>query len=105
MSRTTDALVREISDIDPKLTDLSPFITAAGIIITQWCTDIDDSPEIAAEVERWLTAHLVTIRDPKAQSEGVGSISNSYQGSTGMGLQSSFYGQNAMLLDITGGPA
>jgi len=103
MSRTTDAAVRAIIVVDKAITDLTPYMDAAHYMVDQVCTDITE--ENATLVETWLSAHYVTIRDPRTSSEGVSGISASYQGVVGLALNSSIYGQQAMAFDMTGGLA
>lgn len=98
MSRTTEALVRQIIETD--LDVLDPFIEVASSLIDRICTGIQ--PVNALEVETWLAAHFICIRDPRLASEGLAGITASYQTAVGMGLNGSMYGQQAMLLDDTG---
>jgi hypothetical protein len=99
--RVTASDVLEIMEVDPAVTDLSPFIIAANAVINNNCTDITEAD--ATIVERWLSAHFVTVRDMRAASEGAGSVSVSYQYKTDLALNASMYGQMAMILDTTGG--
>jgi hypothetical protein len=55
------------------------------------------------EIERWFTAHLIAAtRDQQPQAEKDGGASITYQGKTGMGLNSTYYGQTVKTLDTTG---
>lgn len=54
------------------------------------------------EIERFLAAHFLTFRDQQYASSRSGSSSDTYQGKTGMYFDSSFYGQTAKMLDVTG---
>jgi len=54
------------------------------------------------EVQRWLAAHFMTAQEKVTRSEGVGSVSESYDLSTKIGLNNSHYGQTAILLDESG---
>ena len=102
-SNTTDAAIHAIIDVDTSITDLSPFMTAANSTVTAQCTDITAAN--AVEVETWLAAHYLTIRDTRASSESVKGVGQNYQYKVDLGLNSSMYGQTAMNLDRTGGLA
>lgn len=103
MSRVTEAEVRAIMlDIDPNLTDLSPFITAANLLVTQVCTDSSLSDALLKEIERWLSAHYVCMADPRLMSEGIQSAKDVYESKVDLGLDVSRYGQQAKRLDTSG---
>ncbi len=104
--RTNQTLVAEIIDITAGF-DITPFIQTANSIVTRWCTDstfgyTNDQLEL---IERWLSAHFYSIYDQLPQSEHAGVVSASYQGKTGMMLQATTYGQQAMVADYMGGLA
>ena len=65
-------------------------------------TDLEYGDTTLKEIERWLTAHFLSARDPRIASEKAGKSEWKYDGKTGLGLQSSKYGQQAMLLDHKG---
>ncbi len=102
-SRTTEAAVRKIIDVDNSITDLDPFLRAAHILVEDQCEGIVE--EVAVEVETWLAAHFVTIRDMRSAKESVSSLSQAFQYKIDLGLSCSMYGQTAMNLDLTGGLA
>ena len=101
--RTTETAVRLIIEADPNITDLTPFIAAASSVVTAQCVDIGIAN--ALEVETWLAAHYLTIRDTRAASETAKGVGQSVQYKVDLGLSSSMYGQTAMSLDQTGGLA
>jgi hypothetical protein len=106
MSRTTPENVKLIVEVDEtSVPDLTPFITFANELVTEFCADEGYSAERLEIIERWLAAHFYCVRDPRSSSEGAGGVSASYQGSTGMHLDLTTYGQQAMLLDTAGGLA
>lgn len=102
MPRVTGAEVKEI--IDTSLTDaqVAPFIAAASAMVDQYLGDAGLSDALLKEIERWLSAHLVAVRDPRAQSKGVGDLRIQYRGRTGLGLDATLYGQQVKALDPTG---
>lgn len=95
--RVTDDEVKEI--IDTSLSSLTPFITVAE----QQVDRISGlGTAVLKEIERWLAAHFVAIRDKRTSKDNVGDSSHTYEGKTGMGLEFTRYGQMAKLLDTTG---
>ena len=106
MARTTDALVEGIIEVDDSIT-LTPFISAANMLVTQCCTDLstDYTADQLIVIETWLAAHFYTVRDMRAESEKAGSVSEKFQSKVGLGFSTSHYGQMAMTLDFYGGLA
>lgn len=105
MARVTTADVQAILDFDPSISDLDPFIEAANELVTEICVPAAYTDTRLAQIERWLSAHFIAIRDPRYQTEGIGAASVSYQGQTQMNLSATTYGQQALLLDTAGGLA
>jgi hypothetical protein len=85
--------------------DLTAFIATANVLTDQVdACDTNNSLD-ATElelIERYLAAHFYAHSDQIAQSKTTGDASTSFQGTTGKGLDSTQYGQTAMLLDETG---
>jgi len=102
--RTTEELVGTIIELDDTIS-LEPFLLSANELVTEFCSDANYTDTRLELIERWLTAHFYCQLDPQTQSESVGGISQSYEGSTGFGLKRSRYGQMAMRLDTAGGLA
>lgn len=105
MPRTTAIKVKEILSTTLSDAIVDAFILGANEIVTQVLgddTDLTDAHK--AEVERWLSAHLIaSTRERQAKQEGAGGANITYQGETGIaGLSGTMYGQQAMLLDTTG---
>lgn len=102
--RTTPEKVKEILDTD--LTDdvVEAFILGASHTIDRvFSGNTTLSAEHLAEIERWLTAHLIAAtREQQIAKAGVGGASVTYQGVTGKGLESTMYGQQVLALDTTG---
>jgi hypothetical protein len=101
MPLATDELVRGVIDIDSSITDLSPFINAAASVVEAQCTGLTVATQTI--VETWLSAHFVAIRDMRAASESAGPVSQSFQFRVDLGLNATMYGQQAMMLDTSGG--
>ena len=101
-NRIDDGEVREIMDVDTDISDLTPFITAANLIVTARLAGQGLGDTLMKEIERWLAAHFVASRDPLAKTEKIGDASITIQGEFGKNLESTAYGQRALLLDTTG---
>lgn len=103
-----DALVTVNDVTDIILTDLTDeqvqaFINTAHRIIEDVLTGEGLSEETLKEVEQYLAAHLLTLRDPRVSTEKIGQeYSATYQGQSGLGLEATQYGQVAITLDPTG---
>lgn len=105
MARTTATEVKQILD-DSALTDaeVDAFISGATALVDEVLgddTDLGDT--LKEEIERWLTAHMIsTTRERLALEEGAGGAKIRYTGDYGRNLSSSPYGQMVLTLDSTG---
>jgi len=103
-TRTTIQAVRDIIGTDEDLS-ITPFIRTANIL-TNWLdgqdTDNELDDDTLTEIETWLAAHFYAHRDQLLASANTGASGGSFQGDTGKNLDSTLYGQTAMLLDTTG---
>jgi hypothetical protein len=100
MPRITDDDVKEI--IETAL-DTRPFILTANLLVTTYLGATTLPEAQLAEIERWWTAHLVTIREPRPHRVQLGeSLIEHVEGDLGQGLASSFYGQTVLQLDTSG---
>ena len=103
--RVSSIDVKDIFDANV-LTDIQieRFIETANLIVEKNLNTGDYSYTDAEleEIELYLSAHLCSLREPRAKSEQVDEISVSYQGKTGMKLDSTHYGQTAIMLDRFG---
>lgn len=106
MARTTPELVAGIIEVDSvSIPDLTPFIDVANAIVTEVCVPEEYDDTRLELIERWLSAHVYALRDPRTSSESAG-VSASYQlPAYGMNFQGTSYGQMALLLDTKGGLA
>jgi len=98
--RVTDDEVFAI--IDTSLTDIDVFINTANMMVTSWLETAGLTDETLKEIERYLSAHVLSVQDQRVKSVGVDVLSESYQGQWGMGLNGTSYGQMAILLDTSG---
>ena len=99
-NRVSDSEVKDIIDTD--IDDIAPFIRVANILVTAKLGGKGLSDAHLTEIERWLAAHFVSMRDPRIISEKTGEASVTYYGKFGLGLDGSQYGQTVKMLDTTG---
>jgi len=105
MARTTPVEVKEI--IDTSLTDsqITAYIGIANTIVTNNVT-CGLAASALEEIERWLTAHLISItQERQVKKEKLGEAELTYAGEYGTGLKSTSYGQTVLMLDTCGGLA
>jgi len=103
MARVEAADVRAILD-DTALTgnQITVYITSANVFVTDALTGKGLSDDVLKEIERWMTAHMITVtRERMAKEEGAGGAYIKYAGEWGAGLASSSYGQMAINLDTS----
>lgn len=108
MARTTSALVQGVlvDNWDGK-TRLNPFIDAATLVVTRVlaCATAKGytlSSDELEMIERWLAAHFYAQQDRPYQSKSTKGASASFQGQTGMRLESTYFGQTALTIDTSG---
>jgi len=107
-NRVLGSEVKEI--IKTVLTDLevAPMVTAANLLVTAKCSTAGYSAAELKEIERWLSAHFVAVRDPfgSISEKKIGEASEKYQrGSKAQpkeALEGTPYGQQALILDYRG---
>lgn len=97
--RVTEDDVAKI--IDWEADDITHFIATASLMVDEVLVDSGFTDARLKQIELYLTAHMITVTERQLASEGVGEVSESY-GALGMGLNSSTYGQTALMLDTTG---
>lgn len=108
--RTASDAVKLIIETDASIsTDLVPFIETASYLIDKLLvTAVDEEGNLYHDstslelVERWLAAHFYAIRDLRRASEKAGSVGESVMYKVDLNLALTVYGQQAMLLDISG---
>lgn len=98
---TVDDLV-EIFETELTEAQLSAFVNSAHYVIQNNLLSSGLSNDILTEIHKYLAAHFASLRDQRLQAERVADVSYTYQGKTDMGLQATFYGQTALMLDTSG---
>lgn len=96
MIRVTATEVKEIIQTDLSDDACLPFIMSANILVTNHCTG---TAEEKKEVERWLAAHFISLRDHEYQSQSIGGASYTRRNvPKDKGLESTEWGQHALIL-------
>lgn len=110
MARVTYDEVKEIFDTDMPADQITAFITAANLLVTNTCAT-STVPALSAaelkEIERWLAAHFADIRDPVGLRIKIGdaeqwSFPAAVTTAWGKGLNLTPYGQMAIAIDRSG---
>lgn len=101
MPRTTSAAVEGIIEVDATI-DLAPFIETASALVDDVAVGTTLSATRLELIERWLSAHFYTVRDPRAVQERADRVEETFQSKVDLNLATSHYGQQAMILDTTG---
>lgn len=104
LSRTSAAEVKQVLDTNLTNTIIGAFIRDANLVVTDVLgSDTTLSADQLKSIEKWLTAHFIACtRERQGSKEKVGDADITYQGKTGMGLDSTMYGQQVKMLDSTG---
>lgn len=103
--RVTPTEVRQIFETDLADVEITAGITLANQMIT--ALDLAGTGSLSTatlkQIELLLSAHFCSLKDPRVQRERVGQdFQATYQGKTDMGLNATFYGQQAIVLDYSG---
>lgn len=108
MARTTATLVKDVlgSEYDGQKS-LTPYVRWANLVTSRVYTCAYDrgvtlSDSELTEIETWLAAHAYQQADPGYQSRSENGASGSFRGQTGMYLESTLFGQTAVMLDNSG---
>lgn len=104
--RTSASAVEAVLVADYKAgTSLTPFIAAASSIVDRLAALDTGGVLTTAQcelIERWLAAHCYCMSDRLLASRSTGKSSGSFMGQFGKRLESTTYGQTALMMDWTG---
>ncbi len=99
---TTVEAVQQIIDYDQDfIPDINPFMDTA-VALTDSVIGDALADTLLEQVQKYLTAHLIGVTDPRLQSAQVKSLMESYQHKLSLGLGVTHFGQVAMMLDTSG---
>jgi hypothetical protein len=102
--RVIEREVREVVETSSSQ-PMAPHIAAANALTDKVSAEDDNSVLNAAllkQIELYLAAHFYALRDPQYQQETTLRAGARYQGQTGMGLDATWWGQQAKVLDVSG---
>lgn len=103
MARVNVEDVRQIFSTTLTDVQLSPYIAVANSIVTDKLGATSLGDERLANIERFLTAHIVTLtQNRETLEEEIGEARVRYANVFGKGLEATTYGQMVMTLDTTG---
>lgn len=103
MARTTPTEVKEIFDTDLADSSVSEWIDIASSVVDDVVSNDNSlSDTRLTQIEKLLAAHYASAQDQRIADTSRETASVSYQGDTGMNLQGTKYGQQAIQLDPTG---
>lgn len=103
MARTNVTTVRIIINSALGDTDINSVIEQANRIVTRQLGDTDLVAAVLTDIETWLTAHIIAItKERQMQIEKVGDVVLEYNANPGQFLESTTYGQMALMLDSSG---
>lgn len=102
MANVTPDEVEEIIAVDSSL-DVNPFIFASSVLLDAMLPSGEIGTAQRKEIERWLTAHFITIRQGQLEEQEIGDAKDTYAlGYLSGGIKSTTYGQQAVALDTSG---
>ncbi len=103
MARVTATEVKAIITTALGDTAVEAFIDIANPMVTNTVT-CGLAATTLKEIERWLTAHLISITQERMTTEEkLGEAAVKYAGVYGEGLKATSYGQMVLMLDTCGG--
>lgn len=106
MAYCTKADVQAVISFTPTVTDFTPFIEAADLLVTSQCANQGVySTANLRTIETWLAAHFLALQTPEFLSERLGDESYQTAFRMGLGLNLTRYGQMVKVLDYLGGLA
>lgn len=99
--RTTSIAVAGIIEVDVSI-PLDPFIETGSALVDSFAAQSKLDAARLELIERWLSAHFYAMRDPRTSDERAGPVAARYQSAVALRLNTSHYGQMAMVLDTSG---
>jgi hypothetical protein len=101
--RNTESEIKAIIEVSSTVTSLAPFMDMAKLVVDEELVGTGMSDARLKIIEGLLSAHfLAATIDPRSGGGGAGGVSESLLISTGVRLDSTSYGQQAIVLDTSG---
>lgn len=100
--RVTEAEVIAICGTGLSEEQVSPFLCSASSLVDDALADMGYTSNRLAEIELWLAAHFVAVRDPAVSREKIGETDVQYHGKSDMGLKFTPFGQQVLVLEYKG---
>lgn len=102
-NRTTVAEVKAIIETSLETEDIASYISDANTVVTDVLSDTDLSAALLAKIEKWFTAHLISMsRERMARKEEVDGVRVEYMARYGLYLDATTYGQTVKTMDSSG---
>ena len=93
----------DVLAIRPSSMDMTPFIAAAHLLVDQYMLQAGLGEDILFEMERWWSAHLAESADPGTSKKDLGTTALTFRsGKLGVGLEGTMFGQQVLIMDVTG---
>ena len=92
----------EIYETELTEAQLGAFVNMAHYVIQANLLDKGLGTELLTQIHLNLAAHFASTRDQRLARVKIEGLEETYQGKTDMGLDATFYGQTAKMLDSTG---
>ena len=94
---------RDVLDIIDTTVDPQPFIVAASLLVDRHLGNAGLDAALLTEIERYLAAHFVCLRDPRlVEGRAEGLAVRFQRGTAGAGLEATDYGRAVKYMDPTG---
>ena len=101
--RTTVIRVKKIIETDMDSCEVEAYIKTSSVFVEVHLESYNLDDDLMEEMERWIAAHFIAATREQQLEEGeAGTAKGIFQGKSGMGLASTQYGQQAVMLDPTG---
>lgn len=99
--RVDDVEVEAIISVESYV-DTDAYIITANVMVDEYLTDAGHSASLLTEIEKWLAAHFIAVRQGTLRAEKFGDAKDDYAIDVGKGLDATPYGQQVKVLDSSG---
>lgn len=102
MARASESDVKALIDTELTHDEVTPFLRTANTFLNEVLAGEGYGEPLLTEIETWLAAHYVAVRDPRVKSETEGDAKTDYHGGSALGLDHTPYGQQVKRLEYKG---